>query len=178
MKKTLMVASVLLLAASFSQAQIGPPATSTLSVTVGAEASITAQAGPLTSTGTFGNYTGTTLLNYKVRTIAGGHITVLITTDFSPGGTGGGPSVAHPPTSGDALTYSCSASNPVTGSATPCSSTQTASTTTDTPVVDFAATTQSASAGTAASTSWTLTNDPSYAAGTYNAVATFTISAT
>jgi hypothetical protein len=84
MKKTLMVASLMLLAASFSYAQIGPPATSQLSVTVGAEASITAQAGPLSSTGTFGNYTGTTLLNYKVRTISGGAITVEITTDFIP----------------------------------------------------------------------------------------------
>jgi hypothetical protein len=177
MKKTLMVASLMLLAASFSYAQIGPPATSQLSVTVGAEASITAQAGPLSSTGTFGNYTGTTLLNYKVRTISGGAITVEITTDFSTGGTGGGPSVAAPPTTGDALTYTCTAAAPVTGSAIPCGSSQTASTTAETPVVTFGATTQSTSAGTAASTSWTLTNDPSYKAGTYNAVATFTISA-
>jgi hypothetical protein len=179
MKRTLAVISALLLTASFGYAQHNATGTSSLSVTVGAEAAIVINNSPsLTSTGIFGSYTGTTNLTYYVRTITGGSVVLEVTTDFSTGGTGGGPSVAHPPTSGDALTYTCTAATPVTGTATPCASTLTASTTATTNVVTFAATTQSAAAGNSSSTSWTLTNDPSYAAGSYTAVVTYTISAT
>jgi hypothetical protein len=166
----------MLLGATMASAQIGPPATSQLSVTVGAEASITATAGPLASTGTFGNYTGITSLTYKVRTISAGSITVQITTDFS-NGSNHQPSVATSGTTGDLLTYSCSAVAPVAGTSTACTGPVTASTTTATNVVTFAATTQSSKSGDAGSTSWTLVNDPAYPAGSYNAVATFTISA-
>jgi len=178
MKKTLMVASIMLLAASMSYAQTSPTATANLSVTVGAEAAIVVNSSPaFASTGIFGNYTSTTALTYYVRTITSGTITVEITTDFSTGGSGGGPSVANPPTSGDLLTYTCTAAAPVTGTATPCSSAQTASTILATNVVTFGTTTQSAKVGDATTTSWTLVNDPAYKAGSYTAVATYTIAA-
>lgn len=181
MKKTLMVASIMLLAASMSYAQSNT-ATSTLSVTVGTEAAITATGGALTEgTGIFANYTGTTALNYQVRTVAAsGKITVEITTDFSTGGTGGGPSVAHPPTAGDTLSFTCTASSPTAGagSASACNSSQTVTAlNTAYPVATFAAGTQSDKSGDPASTTWTLINDPAYLAGSYNAVATYTISA-
>jgi hypothetical protein len=177
MKKLLMVVPILLLASSMSHAQ-SATATANLSVTVGAEAAIQVNSSPgFTSSGIFGNYTSTTDLTYFVRTIASGKITVQITTDFSTGGSGGGPSVAAPPTSGDTLTYACTSAAPVTGTATACTSAQTASTTVATTVVTFGATTQSAKAGDDTKTSWTLVNDPSYAAGSYTAVATYTISA-
>ncbi|MGO9435024.1 MAG: hypothetical protein ACLP00_12145 [Terracidiphilus sp.] len=178
MKKLLTVASMLLLGASLSHAQSSNTATANLSVTVGAEAAIVVNSSPaFTSSGIFGNYTSTTALTYYVRTITSGTVTVEITTDFSTGGANGGPSVASPPTSGDLLTYSCTAAAPSIGTATPCSSAVTASTTTATSVVAFGSNTQSAKAGNSASTSWTLTNDPSYKAGSYTAVATYTIAA-
>jgi len=178
MKKILLVAPILLLAASMSFAQAtSNTGTSTLSLTVGAEAAIVVSTTPsFTSSGIFGNYVSTTPFTYYVRTISGGSVTVEITSDFSTGGSGGGPSVAAPPTSGDTLTYACTAAAPVTGSATACSSAQTASTGSATNVVTFGATTQSAKAGNSGSTAWTLTNDPSYKAGSYSAVATYTIS--
>jgi hypothetical protein len=179
MKKLLIAAPALLLAASLSYAQSSTTGTSTLSVTVGAEAAIVVQTTPsFSSSGIFGNYTATTPLTYFVRTITGGNIVVEVTSDFSTGGVGGGPSVANPPTAGDLLTYTCSAGAPVTGSATACSSAQTASTSATTNVVTFGATTQSAKTGNSASTSWTLVNDPSYKAGSYSATVTYTISAT
>ena len=178
MKKTLMVASVLLLAASFSYAQNNASGTTSLAVNVGAEAAIVVNTTPqFTSSGIFGNYTGTTALTYYVRTITGGSVTVEITTDFSSGGPNGGPSVATPPNSGDLLTYACTAVAASAGSTTPCSSSVTASTTGGTNVLTFAANTQSAKGGTAATTTWTLVNDPNYKAGLYTAVATYTISA-
>jgi hypothetical protein len=94
-----------------------------------------------------------------------------VTTDFSPSG---GPSVANPPTAGDALTYSCTVSTP----GTPCSGTQTASTTSSTPVASFGANARSDRAGNSGSVAWTLTNDPLYETGSYSAVVTFTVSAT
>jgi hypothetical protein len=180
MKKALLVASVMLLAASMSYAQLPGNATgtSTLSVSVGAEAAIVVSTTPaFSSVGIFGDYTATTPFTYYVRTITAGTITVQITSDFSTGGVGGGPSVATPPTSTDTLTYTCAAAAPVTGSATPCATAQTASTGSATNVVSFGTTTQSAKAGNSGSTSWTLTNDPAYKAGSYSATATYTISA-
>lgn len=177
MKKTLMVASVMLLAASMSHAQNSGTATANLSVTVGAEAAIVVNSSPVfSSTGIFGDYKSTTALTYYVRTITTGSVTVQITSDFSDGSLHQ-PSVAAPPTAGDLLTYSCTAAAPATGAANPCGSAVTASTTVATTVIGFAADTQSAKAGNSATTSWTLTNDPSYKAGTYSATATYTISA-
>ena len=97
MKKLLAVLPILLLAASVSHAQ-SSTGTSTLSVTVGAEAAIVVNATPaFASSGIFGNYTATTPFTYYVRTITGGSVVVEITTNFSTGGVGGGPSVANPP---------------------------------------------------------------------------------
>ena len=179
MKKLLMVVPIMLLGASMSFAQTHT-ATSSLSVTVGPEAALTATAGPLTSTGIFGNYTGTTSLTYYVRTTGsgGGTVTVEITTDFSTGGANGGPSVATPPDPADLLTYSSASPGPAIGTATGCTGPVTALTTAATNVLTFVANTQSLKAGSPASTSWTLVNDPNYKAGTYTAVATYTISAT
>jgi hypothetical protein len=179
MKKLLFVAPLALLATSLCYGQAtNATGNSTLTVNVGAEAAIVVDTTPnFTSTGIFGNYTATTPITYFVRTITGGSIVVEVTSDFSTGGPGGGPSVAAPPTTGDLLTYTCTAAAPVTGTATPCATAQTASTSTTTNVVTFAATTQSAKVGNSASTSWTLVNDPAYKAGNYSATVTYTISA-
>jgi hypothetical protein len=181
MKKLLMVVPMALLGATMSYAQY--TATATLAVTVGPEASIVVNSSPAFSTSTtFADYTSTTTLTYKVRTTAAGtgNVTVYVSTDFSAGGSGGGPSVLTPPNAGDALTYTCTAGSPVTGTTTPCATAQTATTVAGsaTNVVSFAHSTQSDKAGDAITTSWDLTNDPSYKAGSYNAVATYTISAT
>ena len=181
MKRLLLAVPAMLLAASVCSAQ-SDSATANLTLTIGPEAAITVTNSPafnLTG-GTFGNYTTTTSLNWKVRTgsaatTAG--ITVKITQDFSAGGANGGPSVANPPTSGDLLTYMCTSDTAPTGSATACTGSQTASTNSATPVVVFGANTQSLKTGNSASTSWTLVDDPNYAAGSYTAVATYTISA-
>jgi hypothetical protein len=156
-------------------AQYDTTGTTTLSVTVSAEAaiSVTTVTTNLTTIGTiFNDYTGTTGLSYKIRTAVGGgpgSITLKVTTDFA----GNGPNVTTPPTSGDALTYTCTVSSP----GTPCSGTQTASTSTATSVATFGADARSAKAGNTGSVAWTLTNDPVYKTGSYSAVVTFTISA-
>jgi len=168
----LILACVLLALAGLAQAQ-----TTTLAVVVGPEASLAvtnATTALATTSSTFGSaFTGTTTMSYEIRTSKStgtGTITVEITGDFS--GTGG-PSVGNPPTAGDALTYTCAVSAP----GTPCSGAQTASVKSATAVGSFGAGASSAKAGNAASVSWSLTDDPAYATGTYNATATFTISA-
>jgi hypothetical protein len=165
----------------YGQASTG---TTTVSVTIGAEAALTVGGGGatnLSSVGTnFADYTGSTNLTYFIRTSASGGtgaITLKVTTDFACAS--GGPCVATPPSPGDALTYSCAVANPGNGgTATPCSGSQAASTTTTTPVGSFGADAHSLSSGNSGSVSWTLTNDPKYKTGTYSAVVTFTISAT
>jgi hypothetical protein len=178
MKKLLAIVPILLLAASVSHAQSNT-GTSTLSVTVGAEAAIVVNTTPaFGSTGIFGAYTATTGFTYFIRTISGGNITVSATADFSTGGPNGGPSIVVPPTAGDTLTYTCAAASVSTGSANACSSAQTVSAlNAGQNVVTFGATTQSAKLGNSSSTSWTLTNDPSYKAGSYSATVLYTISA-
>ena len=178
MKQLLFVViAVAALLAPAAQAQsFGPTGTTTLSVTIGAEAAIRIDTSTtnLTATGTvFNNYTGTTNFTYKVRTTqstGSGNITLQITTDFSPAG---GPSVATPPSAGDSLKYICTVSTPGTG----CSGSLTASTTASTSVATFGAGASSANAGNAGSTAWTLINDPVYKTGSYSATATYTISA-
>lgn len=151
--------------------------TTSVGVTVVAEASlsVTTATTTMTSVGTlFANYTGTTNLVYKIRTTAStgsGSITAEVTTDFAPAG---GPSVASPPTAGDALTYTCTGA----ASGTPCSGSQTSSTTAATSVATFGAGASSSYAGDAAGLNWTLTNDPKYATGAYAATVTFTVSST
>ena len=167
------VACALLPLPGLAQAQ-----TTTLAVVVGPEAALsvtTATTSLATTSSTFGSsYAGTTTLGYTIRTTKSsgtGTITVQITSDFNGAG---GPSVANPPTAGDALTYTCSVSTP----GTPCSGSQTAATKAATAVANFGAGASSSKSGNAASVAWSLTDDPIYARGTYSATATFTISAT
>lgn len=168
----LAIACAVLALAGLAQAQ-----TTTLAVTVGPEAALsiaTATTSLATTSTSFGSpFSGTTALNYLIRTSktsGTGTITLQITADFSGAG---GPSVGSPPTAGDALTYTCSVSAP----GTPCTGTQTAATHAATAVGSFGAGASSAKAGNAASVVWALTDDPAYATGTYSATATFTISA-
>ena len=158
-------------------AQFGPTGTTSLQVVVGSEAAIRVDTATtnLTTAGNFADYTGNTDYTYKIRTTkvgGAGTVTVQITSDFGPAG---GPSVAAPPTAGDTLAYTCTASAPGTA----CAGSQTAATGAATGVATFGADARSARAGNGGnSVSWTLTNDPQYQTGTYNATATFTISAT
>ncbi|MBI3210931.1 MAG: hypothetical protein HYZ37_18765 [Candidatus Solibacter usitatus] len=151
--------------------------TTTVSVTVGAEAALyidTSTTSMTTSATTFANYTGTTNLHYKIRTTTSGGtgtITARVTSDFSPAN---GPSVASPPTAGDTLAYTCTVSSPGTG----CSGSQTSSTSSDTSIATFGADAHSAAAGNTGALAWTLTNDPQYKTGTYTATVTFTVSST
>jgi hypothetical protein len=164
--------------AGAARAQFASTGTTTLSVTVAADAGLQVNTATttMTASGTAfsGSYTGTTSLTYKIRTTSStgsGTITLKVTSDFSPAG---GPSVLSPPTAGDTLTYTCTLTSPGTG----CSGSQTASTTSSTSVGTFGAGAKSASGGNTGSVAWTLTNDPSYTTGTYSATVTFTISAT
>ena len=164
----------LLLMPSLARAQFGTPSgTTTVSVTVGPQAGLNITNGATGLTLSGSNFTGSTGLTYFVRTTTsggGGSITLKVTTDFSPTG---GPSVGAPPTSGDALTYTCTVASPGTA----CSTAQTASTTATTNVATFGTNVHTGPSGSTASVNWTLTNDPSYKTGTYNSTVTFTISA-
>ena len=161
---------------SLSYAQFAGTGTTTLAVTVGSEAAIridTASTALTASGTTFANpYSGTTNFTYKVRTTkvgGSGTITLKVTTDFSGSG---GPSVATPP-AGDSLSYTCS----VGGVGTPGPTPVNASTSSSTNCVTFGADAKSAFGGDAGSVAWSLTNDPAYSTGSYNATVTFTVSA-
>ena len=188
MVKKLLITSMLLattvaFTAFPANAQLGTATgTTTLNVTVGAEAGLTVAAtSNLTSIGTnFTSFTGSTALTYYIRTsqsTGAGSITAKVTTDFAPVG---GPSVATPPTAGDALAYTSSGSVPGNNStgAVMAFAGGTASTTAQTNVATFGADNRSVFAGNTESVAWTLTNDPKYKTGTYSATVTFTISAT
>ena len=137
----------------------------------------------LTNTGTtFASYTGSVTLDYRARTTAStgsGTITVEATTDFTC--SSGGPCIKTPPSTGDALTYTCSGAT--LGSN--CSGTQTVSTTAATNIVTIAAgvcTGAGSPCNNAAtntvSVSFKLTDDPKYkTGGPYSATLTWTISA-
>jgi hypothetical protein len=150
--------------------------TTTLQVTVAAEASIAittaGNTALTTSGGLFAPYTGTTNFSYKIRTtqVSGtGSIVLQITSDFNGSG---GPKVATPPSAGDALTYTCTVA-----SGTACVGSQTSSTAATSSVATFGADAHSVKAGDAGSVLWSLTDDPVYKTGSYTATATFTISA-
>jgi hypothetical protein len=169
--------AAVLIACPAIYAQFAPTGTTTVSVTISSEAALQVTTGTTTLAGTgavFNAYTGTTNLLYKIRTTQStgtGTITLRVTSDFSPAN---GPSVATPPSAGDALTYTCTVAAPGTG----CSGSQTASTTASTSVATFGAGASSANAGSAASTAWSLTNDATYKPGAYSSTVTYTISAT
>jgi hypothetical protein len=165
----------LLLAATYVSANAQTSGTSTLTVTVPPLAAITINTAStaLTASSSFSPYTGTTSFSYSVRTSQAngtGSIQLKITSDFSPSA---GPSVGNPISTGDTLTYTCSAAV-----GTACASTQAASTSVNTTVVNFGADAHSGASGSNGSVTWSLPNDPNYKSGTYTAVATFTISAT
>jgi hypothetical protein len=175
-RQYLLALAAALIAAPASYAQFAATGTTNLSVTVGPEAGlqVTTSTTTLTAAGTvFNPYSGTTNLSYKIRTTqstGSGSVTLKVTSDFSAGG----PSVTTPPSVGDALTYTCTAAAP----GTPCSGSQTASVSSATSVATFGAGASSSNAGNAASTIWSLTNDPVYKTGSYSATVTYTISAT
>ena len=176
MKRILLIALTLLLAASLAQAQSSTTGTTTLSVAVGPEAAIVVNTATsdLTSPSIFADYAGTTDLTYRVRTsgtgVGSGTIVLQVTSDF--GGPAGGPRVASPP-AGTSLTYTCTDPGPGTA----CTGSITALTASTTNVSTIGANAYSTIAGTLATVVWTLTNSPAYPVATYNATATFTISA-
>lgn len=153
-------------------AQFAGTGTTTLSVTVGAEAAIqinTANTSLTTAGTTFNNpFTGTTNFAYKVRTTkvgGSGSLTLQVTSDFAPAG---GPLAASGP-----LSYTCS----LAGVGSACAGSQTADTASSTPIASFGADAKSGGAGDTGSVSWSLVNNPSYSTGSYSATVTFTISA-
>lgn len=173
-KRVTLIACVLLAFAGIVSAQ----PTTTLSVAVGPEAALTVTTGTTNLATAATNFslpfTGTTNFLYFIRTSKSsgtGTITSVVTTDFSPAG---GPSVVTAPTTGDALTYSCTVSTP----ATACTGPITASKAAATNVASFGAAASSTKAGNSGSVAWSLTDDPLYATGTYTATVTFAISAT
>ena len=179
----LIALGALLLAPFGAKAQT-PLGTQTLSLTLNAAAflySVPATT-QLTNTGSvFNNYTGNIAMTYKARTgtsVSTAGITVRATSDFSP--TGQGLSIGS---SGGPLTYTCSDTSG--NGFTPCSGTQTVSTSTSTNVVSMAASActggSSPCSGVNPNTvtvNFTLTNKPSYKTDPYSATLTWTISAT
>jgi len=122
----------------------------------------------------FQPFTATVPVSYQIRTTPGGSgaITLQVTHDFTPAG---GPSAAS-----GALTYACSGAN----LGTACSGTQTASTTTQTPVLTVPAAVCTGGGGACSNqnpntmnVTFTLTDSPVYSTGTYSVNVTFTISA-
>jgi hypothetical protein len=114
-------------------------------------------------------------VSYRARTtpVGGGSITLNVSSDLSPSG---GPSAAT-----GALAYTCSGAT----LGTACSGSQTASTTVQTPVLTLPASACTGGGGACSSQnpnsvnlSFTLTDNPVYAAGAYSAKVTFIISAT
>jgi hypothetical protein len=182
MKKFILPVFALLLTPSLAHAQLGTSTgTTNVNVTVAAEAALNITTGTtsLTSAGTnFSNYTGTTNLAYFIRTTAvggSGSITLQVTSDFSPVN---GPSVATPPTAGDALKYTCTVAAPGNnGTATACVGSVTSATASATSVATFGTDARSLIGGNTASMVWALTNDPKYKTGSYSATVTVTISA-
>jgi hypothetical protein len=151
--------------AAFGQTATG---TTALAVTVGAEASLQLSTTAFVNgAGTFGNFTGTTSLTYKIRTRSTGSITAQV-ADFTPSG---GPTIAG---SASALSYACSVPSPAT--AGPGCSGQAVSAAAFT-VANFGGNAHSMKAGDTGSVAWTLADDPAYPTDTYSAIVTFTISA-
>ena len=154
-------------------AEITQSASETLSITLSSAAKVSVPATvTLSSSGTFQNFTGSELVNFKARTTSSGSATVTVkgSSEFSPVT---GPAIAN----GD-LTYTC-------GSATlgtACSGTQTASTASSTSVVSVGAS-KCVGTGCAATSpatitlSFTLTNSPAFKTGSYSAQLLYTCSA-
>ena len=123
----------------------------------------------------FEPFTGTVAVSYQVRTspTGGGAITLNVSNDFTPSG---GPSAAS-----GALQYTCAGAT----LGTACSGTQTASPTAQTPVLTLPASACTGGGGSCSNSNpnsvnltFTLTDNPGYATGTYSGNITLTISAT
>ena len=165
MARTLLIALLLPVCAAAQTT-----ATTTLSVTVATAATISIDnsSTALTSSTTWGDYTGTTTGSVQMRTSktgGSGSVTVQITSAFASGG----PSVSD-------LTYTCTVAE--NSDATACSGSVSASATSGTSVLSMGADGHTADSGDSFSVEWTLDNLPSYTPGTYSATATFTVSAT
>ena len=137
--------------------------------------SVPASATLITSATKFQPFTGSIRLNYRARTTpgGGGNITLRVTGDFNPPG---GPSAAA-----GALAYVCGGAT----LGTACSGSQTASTTSQTPVVTLPASACTGGGGACSSQNpnsvnlkFILADDPGYATGAYSARVTFIVSAT
>ena len=125
----------------------------------------------------FAAFTGTLAVSYRARTTptGSGTITAQVSSDFTPSG------ASSPSAAAGALTFTCGSA----GLGTPCSGTQTASTTVQTTVVTLPASACTGGGGSCSSTdpatvnvNFSLTNDPHYSTGTYSAHVIFRISAT
>lgn len=123
----------------------------------------------------FSGFTATLPISYRVRTTptGSGTLTVRVTSDFSPAD---GPSAAS-----GALTYTCGGAT----IGTSCSGTQTASPSSQTPVLTLPASACTGGGGSCSSpnpnsvnVTFTLTDNPGYSTGSYSAGLTFVISAT
>jgi len=139
------------------------------SITVPASAALT------TSATRFEPFSGSVVLSYRARTSpgGGGNVTLNVTSDFAPPG---GPSVAA-----GGLVYTCGGAT----LGTACSGAQTASTTSQTPVLALPAAACTGGGGACSSQNpnsvnltFILADDPGYATGVYSARVTFTISTT
>ena len=144
-------------------------ATTTLGVTVGAEATIAVTASPTLAKGTteFESYTGNTTFTYRVRTTqstGSGTVTSLVTTEFSAGS---GITTAD-------LSHVASTS----GVGTANTSSTTASASSATNILTFGADAHSSDTNDSATISWTLADRPAYKTGAYSTIVTLTISAT
>lgn len=138
----------------------------------------------LTKTGTvFATYAGSLTIQYKARTTASsgtGSISVKASTDFACAS--GGPCIATPPSTGDALSYTCTGATLGTN----CAGTQTMSTTTAKNVVTAIPAASCTGGGSPCSTAnpntvtlnFSLSDDPKYKTGSFSASLLFTISAT
>lgn len=154
--------------------------TQTLQATIVPLGGLFTLSAPLTLTKSSTGFAGAMTLSYRARTTQGtgyGTITVKATADFSPSG---GPSIAHPPSTGDKFTYICSGAT----LGISCSGMQTVSTTFSTNVVSIGSS-SCTGGGAPCSTAnpdstnvtFTLTDDPQYKTGAYSATLTWTISA-
>lgn len=175
MQRKLSLFFILVVLVAASPAAFGQFAASgTTNITVGVQAEAAIQVDtattPLTSTGLFADFTGTTNFTYKIRTTKSGgtgKITAQVTTDFVGAAGAVGPQVAN-----GVLTYGCTVSAP----ATQCTGPVTAATAA-TDVATFIENARSTKAGNSGSVGWTLVNDPQYETGSYVAQVTFSISA-
>jgi hypothetical protein len=149
--------------------------TQTLKVTIAALAKLSVpSSGSLTKSGTtFSTFTSSVTMNYRARTTSSGSgsITVKATSDFTPAG---GPSI-----SSGALAYTCGGAT----LGTACASAMTVSTASSTNVVTLPASACTGGGGACSSSdpntttlSFTLTDNPTAATGTYQASLQFTAS--